>query len=55
MVKTTWSPLWGDVLGKDLKQLGTTLTEAPNIAINRTHWRTTIVARVVSTPSWQES
>ena len=45
---------WSDVLGKDLKQLGTTLTEASNIALDRTRWRSTIVARAVSTPSCQE-
>ena len=45
---------WGDVLAKDLKQLGTTLAEASNIAIDRTRWRSTIVVRAVSTPSWQE-
>ena len=45
---------WSDVLGKDLKQLGTTLMEASNIALDRSRWRSTIVARVVSTPSWQE-
>ena len=45
---------WSDVLSKDLKQLGTTLTEASNIALDRTRWRSTIVARVVYTPSWQE-
>ena len=46
---------WSDVLGKDLKQLGTTFTEASNIALDRSRWRSTIVARAVSTPSWQES
>ena len=45
---------WSDVLGKDLKQLGTTLMEASNIALDRSRWRSTIVARAVSTPSWQE-
>ena len=45
---------WGDVLAKDLKQLGTTLAGASNIAIDRIRWRSTIVARAVSTPSWQE-
>ena len=45
---------WSDVLGKDLKQLGTTLTEASNIALDRSRWRSTIVARAVSMPSWQE-
>ena len=45
---------WSDVLGKDLKQLGTTLMEASNIALDRSSWRSTIVARAVSTPSWQE-
>ena len=42
--------LWSDVLSKDLKQLGTTLTEASYIALDRTRWRSTIVARAVSTP-----
>ena len=42
---------WSDVLSKDLKHLGTTLTEASNIALDRTRWRSTIVARAVSTPS----
>ena len=46
---------WSDVLGKDLKQLGTTLMEASNIALDRSRWRSTIVARAVSTPSWQET
>ena len=45
---------WSDVLGKDLKQLGTTLMEASNIALDRSRWRSTIVVRAVSTPSWQE-
>ena len=45
---------WSDVLGKDIKQLGTTLTDASKIAIGRSRWRSTIVARAVSTPSWQE-
>ena len=45
---------WSDVLGKDLKQLGTTLMEASNIALVSSRWRSTIVARAVSTPSWQE-
>ena len=45
---------WSDVLRKDLKQLGTTLMEASNIALDRSRWRSTIVARAVSTPSWQE-
>ena len=45
---------WGDVLGKDLKQLGATLADASNIAIDRTRWRSTSVARAVSTPSRQE-
>ena len=45
---------WSDVLGKDLKQLGTTLADASNISLDRTRWRSTIVARAVSTPSWQE-
>ena len=45
---------WSDVLGKYLKQLGTTLMEASNIALDRSRWRSTIVARAVSTPSWQE-
>ena len=45
---------WSDVLGKDLKQLGTTLIEASNIALDRSLCRSTIVARAVSTPSWQE-
>ena len=43
---------WSDVLGKDLQQLGTTLMEASNIALNRSRWRSTIVARAVSTPSF---
>ena len=42
---------WSHVLGKDLKQLGTTLAEASNIALDRTRWRTTFGARAVSTPS----
>ena len=46
---------WSDVLGKDLKQLGTTLMEASNIALDRSRWRSTVVARAVSTPSWQET
>ena len=46
---------WSDVLDKDLKQLGTTLMEASNIALDRSRWRSTIVARAVSTPSWQET
>ena len=46
---------WSDVLGKDLQQLGTTLMEASNIALDRSRWRSTIVARAVSMPSWQES
>ena len=45
---------WSDVLGKYLKQLGTTLMEASNIALDRSRWRSTIVARAISTPSWQE-
>ena len=45
---------WSGVLGKDLKQLGTTLMKASNIALDRSRWRSTIVARAVSTPSWQE-
>ena len=45
---------WSDVPGKDLKQLGTTLMEASNIAFDRSRWRSTIVACAVSTPSWQE-
>ena len=45
---------WSDVLGKDLKQLGTTSMEASNIALDRSRWRSIIVARAVSTPSWQE-
>ena len=45
---------WSDVLGIDLKQLGTTLTEASNIALDRSRWRSTIVARAACTPSWQE-
>ena len=45
---------WSDVLGKDLQQLGTTLMEASNIALDPSRWRSTIVARAVSTPSWQE-
>ena len=44
---------WSDVLAKDLKQLGTTLLEAFNFAIDHSRWRSTIVARAVSTPSWQ--
>ena len=28
----------GDVLDEDLKQLGTTLAEASNIALDRTRW-----------------
>ena len=40
-----------DVLGKDLKQLGTALSEASNIVLDRSRWRSTIVARAVSTPS----
>ena len=45
---------WSDVISKDLIQLGTTLTEASNIALDRTRWRSTIVGRAVSTPSSQE-
>ena len=45
---------WVDVLCKNLKQLGTTLVEASNIATDRIRWRSTIVARAVSAPSWQE-
>ena len=45
---------WSDVLGNDLKQLETTLMEASNIALDRSRWRATIVARAVSLPSWQE-
>ena len=53
LVKTRGAPRtwWSHVLGKDLKQLGTTLTEASNIALDRTRWRTTFGARAVSTPS----
>ena len=56
MVKTREAPRmrWGDLLAKDLTQLGTTLAEASNIAIDRTRWRSTIVARAISNPSWQE-
>ena len=46
---------WSDVLRNDLKQLGITLMEASNIALDRSRWRSTIVARAVSTPSWQET
>ena len=45
---------WSDVISKDLIQLGTTLTEASNIALDRTRWRSTTVARAVVTPSRQE-
>ena len=45
---------WSDVLGKYLQQLGTTLMEASNIALDCSRWRSTIVALAVSMPSWQE-
>ncbi len=37
---------WGDVLGNGLKQLGTTLMEASNIALDRSRWRSTYGALV---------
>ena len=47
-------PRWSNGLRKDLKQPGTTLMKASNIAFDRSRWRLTIVARAVSTPSWPE-
>ena len=49
MVETRVAPRtrWSDVLGKYLKQLGATLMEASNIALDRTRWRSTIVAPAV--------
>ena len=41
---------WSDVISKDLIQLGTTLTKASNIALDRTCWRSTIVARASLRP-----
>ena len=44
----------GKILDKDLKRLGTTLLEASNSALDHSRWRSTIVARAVSTHLWQE-
>ena len=39
---------------KDHKQLGTTLLESSNIALDRSRWRSNkVFAHAVSTPSWQ--